>query len=338
MEIDKVMYGVHRNLASSDDDGTTIGDGKLTCSSDQEGIHDFMLRLWIVCTVMFFFGGCSLTTHPVSEDYRNQISDKESRLVVRGKHKLALTTSIAFEYQTYKNYPGVGGWTDFPLSPNNWKIRMHMTNEDLGVFDVIPIFLFNERYKKDAQWVENSMGIGSLPYQERLSREVAFPVRAVPEYAPGVVSENVFLQRNQHDFPPSKEETGGFYDALNMRALLQKAGERQPWKRQPLSPQNALDIEWDAWSIWAFPEDVRQSKDLIVSTLGPVMIPAGKNANHAVIPVVEFVADNPKKFHRLNGKHVQLIELSVTGIHNIERSSPEIHAFLQALLNEFTEK
>jgi len=287
---------------------------------------------------MFFFGGCSLTTHPGSEGSRNQISDKETRLVVLDKPKLTLATSIVFEYQTYKNYPGVGGWTDFPFSPNKWKIRMHMTNEDSGVFDVIPIFLFNERYKKDGQWVENSMAIGSLPYQERLSREVAFPVRGVPEYAPGVVSEKVFLQRNQHDFPPSKEETGGFYDVLNMRALLKKAGEPQPWKRQTLSPQNALDIEWDVWSIWAFPEDVRQTKDLIVSTLGPVLIQAGKNTNHAVIPVVKFMADNPKKFHRLNGNNVQLIEFSVTGIHSIERSSPEIHAFLQALLKEFTEK
>ena len=167
---------------------------------------------------------------------------------------IGLTASIAFEYQTYKNYPGVGGWTDFPLSPNRWNIRMHMTNEDSGSFEIIPIFLFNERYKKDTQWIENSMAIGPLHYQARLRTVVPFPVRGVPEYAPGVVSENVFLQRNQHDFPPSKEETGGFYDVLNMRASLQKAGERQPWRRQALSPRNALDFEWDSWSIWAFPE------------------------------------------------------------------------------------
>ena len=68
------------------------------------------------------------------------------------------------------------------------------------------------------------------------------------------------------------------------------------------------------------------------------MIKAGKNTTHAVIPVVEFVADNPKNFHRLNGKNVQFIELSIAGIHSIERSSPEIHAFLQALLKEFPEK
>jgi hypothetical protein len=57
-----------------------------------------------------------------------------------------------------------------------------------------------------------------------------------------------------------------------------------------------------------------------------------------VIPVVEFVADSPKNFHRLNGENVQFIELSITGILSIERSSPEIHAFLQALLKEFPEK
>ena len=68
------------------------------------------------------------------------------------------------------------------------------------------------------------------------------------------------------------------------------------------------------------------------------MIKAGKNTTHAVIPVVEFVADNPENFHRLNGKNVQFIELSIAGIHSIERSSPEIHAFLQALLKEFPEK
>jgi hypothetical protein len=249
-----------------------------------------------------------------------------------------LTASIAFEYQTYKNYPGVGGWTDFPLSPNRWNIHVHMTNEDSGVFEIIPIFLFNERYKKDTQWIENSMAIGPLHYQARLRREVPFPVRGVPEHAPGVVSEKVDLQGTQHYFPPTKEDTGGFYDVLNMRASLQKAGESQRWRRQTFSPRNTLDIEWDSWSIWAFPEHVRQTKDLFVSTLGPVMIKAGKNTTHAVIPVVEFVADNPKNFHRLNGKNVQFIELSITGIHSIERSSPEIHAFLQALLKEFPEK
>ena len=84
-------------------------------------------------------------------------------------------------------------------------------------------------------------------------------------------------------------DTGGFYDVLNMRASLQRAGESQPWRRQAFSPRNTLDIEWDSWSIWAFPEHVRQTKDLFVSTLGPVMIKAGKNTTHAVIPVVEFV-------------------------------------------------
>ena len=165
-----------------------------------------------------------------------------------------------------------------------------------------------------------------------------FPVRGVPDYAPGVVSENVFLQRNQHDFPPSKEETGGFYDVLNMRASLRKAGERQPWRRQALSPRNTLDFEWNSWSIWAFPEHVRQTKELLVSTLGPVMIKAGKNTNHAVIPVVGFVADNPKIFHKHREENVQFVELSIIGIPSIERSSPEIHAFLQALLKEFPEK
>lgn len=297
-----------------------------------------MLKLWIVCIVMFFLVGCGQTIDSSPEYFHNQITEKDTRLVVWGNYELALTMSIGFEYQTYKNYPGVGGWTDFPLSPNKWKIRMHMTNEDSGVFEIIPIFLFNERYKKDTRWIENSMAIGPLHYQERLRREVLFPVRGVPEHAPGVVSENVFLQRNQHDFPPSKEETGGFYDVLNMRASLQKVGERQRWTRQALLPGNTLDIEWDSWSIWAFPEHVRQTKDFFVSTLGPVMIKAGKDTNHAVIPVVEFVADDPKKFHRLNVKNVQFIELSITGIQSIERSSPEIHAFLQALLKEFPKK
>jgi hypothetical protein len=250
-----------------------------------------------------------------------------------------LTASIFFEYQTYKNYPGPGGWTDFPLSPNRWKIQMHMTNEDSGVFEIIPIFLFNERYKKDTQWIENSMAIGPLHYQARFRREVPFPVRGVPAHAPGVVSEKIDLQMTQHDFPPSKEAAaGGFYDVLNMRASLQKAGESQHWRRQAFSPRNTLDIEWDAWSSWAFPEHVRQTKHHFVSTLGPVMIKAGKNTTHAVIPVLEFVADNLKNFHRLNGRNVQFIELSITGIHSIERSSPEIHAFLQALLKEFPEK
>ncbi len=249
-----------------------------------------------------------------------------------------LTASISFEYQTFKNYPGVGGWTDFPLSPNRWNIQVHMTNEDSGVLEIIPIFLFNERYKKDTQWIENSMAIGPLHYQARLRREVPFPVRGVPVHAPGVVSEKVDLQGTQHYFPPTKEDTGGFYDVLNMRASLQKAGESQRWRRQAFSPRNTLDYEWDSWSHWAFPEHVRQTKDYFVSTLGPVMIKAGKNTTHAVIPVVEFVADNPENFHRLNGKNVQFIELSIAGIHSIERSSPEIHAFLQALLKEFPEK
>ena len=251
---------------------------------------------------------------------------------------IELTASISFEYQTFKNYPGPGGWTDFPSSPNSWNIQVHMTNEDSGVFEIIPIFLFNERYKKDTQWIENSMAIGPLHDQARLRREVPFPVRGVPEHAPGVVSEKVDLQGIQHYFPPTKEDTGGFYDVLNMRASLQKAGESQRWRRQAFSPRNTLDIEWDAWSRWAFPEHVRQTKDYFVSSLGPVMIKPGKNANHAVIPVVEFVADNPKNFHKLNGKNVQFIELSSTGIHSIKRSSPEIHAFLQALLKEFPEK
>ena len=249
-----------------------------------------------------------------------------------------LTASISFEYQTFKNYPGPGGWTDFPSSPNRWKIQMHMTNEDSGVLEIIPIFLFNERYKKDTQWIENSMAIGPLHYQARLRRKVPFSVRGVPEHAPGVVSEKVALPGTQHDFPPTKEDTGGFYDVLNMRASLQKAGENQRWRRQAFSPRDTLDIEWDAWSSWAFPEYVRQTKEHFVSTLGPVMIKAGENTTHAVIPVVEFVADNPKNFHRLNGKNVQFIELSITGIHSIERSSPEIHTFLQALLKEFPEK
>jgi len=246
-----------------------------------------------------------------------------------------VTASISFEYQTFKNYPGVGGWTDFPLSPNRWNIQVHLTNEDSGVFEIIPIFLFNERYKKDTQWIENSMAIGPLHYQAKLRREVPFPVRGVPEYAPGVVSEKVDLQGIQYYFPPTKKDTGGFYDVLNMRASLQKAGESQGWRRQVFSPRNTLDIEWDAWSHWAFPEHVRQTKDHFVSTLGPVMIIPGKNTNYAVIPVVEFVADNPKNFHRLSGKNIQFIELSITGMHSIERSSPEIHAFLQALLKEF---
>ena len=250
-----------------------------------------------------------------------------------------LTASISFEYQTFKNYPGPGGgWTDFPLSPNRWNIQVHMTNEDSEVVEIIPLFLFNERYTKDAQWIENSMAIGPLHYQARLRREVPFPVRGVPEHAPGVVSEKVDLQGTQHYFPPTKVDTGGFYDVLNMRASLQKARESQPWRRQAFSPRTTLDIEWDSWSIWAFPEHVRQTKNLFVSTLGPVMIKAGKNTTHAVIPVVEFVADNPENFHRLNGKNVQFIELSIAGIHSIERSSPEIHAFLQALLKEFPEK
>ncbi len=248
-----------------------------------------------------------------------------------------LTASISFEYQTFKNYPGVGGWTDFPLSPNRWNIQVHMTNGDSGVFEIIPIFLFNERYKKDTQWIENSMAIGPLHYQARLRREVPFPVRGVPEHAPGVVSEKVDLQGTQHYFPLTKKDTGGFYDVLNMRASLQKAGERQRWIRQAFLPRNTLDIEWDAWSKWAFPEHVRQTKAYFVSTLGPVMIKLEKNTTHAVIPVVEFVAENPKNFHRLNGKHVQSIELSSTGIHSIERGSPEIHAFLQALLKELPE-
>jgi len=250
-----------------------------------------------------------------------------------------LTASISFEYQTFKNYPGPGGgWTDFPLSPNRWNIQVHMTNEDSEVVEIIPLFLFNERYTKDAQWIENSMAIGPLHYQARLRREVPFPVRGVPEHAPGVVSEKIDLQGTQHYFPPTKVDTGGFYDVLNMRASLQKARESQPWRRQAFSPRTTLDIEWDSWSIWAFPEHVRQTKDLFVSTLGPVMIKAGKNTTHAVIPVVEFVADNPKNFHRLNGKNVQFIELSIAGIQSIERSSPEIYAFLQALLKEFPEK
>ena len=297
-----------------------------------------MLQRWIVCTVMFVLVGCGRIMHPDSEGLHNQTSDKEMRLVVWGNHESALAASITFEYQTYKNYPGVGGWTDFPLSPNTWNIHMQITNEDSEVFDIIPIFLFNERYKKDSQWIENSMAIGPLHYQAQLKKEVPFPVRGVPEYAPGVVSENVFLQRNQHDFPPSKEETGGFYNVLNMKAALQKAGERQVWKRQGLSPRNTLDIEWDSWSIWAFPEYVRHTQDFFVSTLGPVMIQAGKNTRHAVIPVVEFVPDDPENFYRLTGKNVQVIELSTIGIPSIERSSPEIHAFLQALLKEFQEK
>jgi hypothetical protein len=250
-----------------------------------------------------------------------------------------LTASMSFEYQTFKNYPGPGGgWTDFPLSPNRWNIQMHMTNEDSGMIEIIPLFLFNERYKKDTQWIENSMAIGPLPFQARLKSEVSFPVRGVPEYAPGVVSEKVALQGTQHYFPPSKEDTGGFYDVLNMKASLQKAGERQPWRRQAFSPRDTLAIEWEAWSKWAFPEHVRKTKDLFVSTLGPVMIKAGKNTNHAVIPVVEFVADNPENFLRLNGTNVQFIELSITGIRSIEKNSPEIHVFLQALLKEFPEK
>ena len=249
-----------------------------------------------------------------------------------------LTASISFEYQTFKNYPGPGGWTDFPSSPNRWNIQVHMTNEDSGVLEIIPIFLFNERSKQDTQWIENSMAIGPLHYQARLRREVPFPVRGVPEHAPGVVSEKVDLQGTQHYFPPTKVDTGGFYDVLNMRASLQKAGESQPWRRQAFSPRNTLDIKWDAWSSWAFPEHVRQTKEHFVSTLGPVMIKAGENTTHAVIPVVEFVADNPKNFHRLKGKNVQFIELSSTGIHSIERSSPEIHTFLQALLKEFPEQ
>ena len=138
-----------------------------------------------------------------------------------------LTASISFEYQAYTNYPGVGGWTDFPSSPNKWNIQMHMTNEESGVYEIIPIFLFNERYKKDTQWIENSMAIGPLPYQARLRSDVPFPVRGVPEHAPGVVSEKVFLQRTQHSFPPSKNETVGFYDVMNMRASLQ-TGRRGP--------------------------------------------------------------------------------------------------------------
>lgn len=250
-----------------------------------------------------------------------------------------LTALISFEYQTFKNYPGPGGgWTDFPLSPNKWKVQMHITNKDSEAWEIIPLFLFNERSKKDTQWIENSMAIGPLYYQARLRREVSFPVRGVPEHAPGVVSEKVDLQGTQHYFPPTKEDTGGFYDVLNMRASLQKAGESQPWRRQAFSARNRMDIEWDAWSTWAFPEHIRQTKDLFVSTLGPVMIKPGNNANHAVIPVVEFVADNPKNFHRLDGKHVQFIELSSNRIHSIEMSSPEIQAFLQALLKEFPEK
>ena len=249
-----------------------------------------------------------------------------------------ITASISFEYQTYTNFPGVGGWTDFPSSPNKWNIQMQMANEESGEYEIIPIFLFNERYKKDTQWIENSMAIGPLPYQARLRSEVLFPVRGVPEYAPGVVSEKVFLQRMQHFFPPSKEETGGFYDVMNMRASLQKVGEDLVWRRQAFSRKNTLNFEWDSWSIWAFSDHIRQMKDHKVSTLGPVMIKAGKNANHAVIPMVEFVPDSPKHFHRLNGKHVHFIELTTTGIESIDESSPEIRAFLQALLKEFPEK
>ncbi len=250
----------------------------------------------------------------------------------------ALTASISFEYQTYKNYPGVGGWTDYPASPNMWNIHMQLTNEESGTYEIIPIFLFNERYKKDTKWIENSMAIGPLSYQARLGSEVPFPVRGVPEHAPGVVSEKVFLQRTQHSFPPSKEETGGFYDVMNMRASLQQAGEGIGWRRQDFSQKNTLNIEWDAWSIWAFPDHIRQMKDHNVSTLGPIMIKAGKNANHIVIPLVDFVPESPNNFHQLNGKHVQFIELTTTGIASIEKSSPEVHAFLQALQKEFPEQ
>ena len=53
-----------------------------------------------------------------------------------------LTGSIFFEYQTFENYPGPGGWTDFPASPNRWNIQVSMTNEDSEDFEIIPIFLF----------------------------------------------------------------------------------------------------------------------------------------------------------------------------------------------------
>ena len=330
---------------------------KITLSSGE--------KILLVCLATLLLSGCisrqakyekpeSFTTQAVEEchavkerqkltsqlEWAKCINPKSTEASKAAEFSLpiGLTASMTFEYQTYENYPGPGGWTDFPLSPNKWKSQLHMTNEDAGVFAIIPIFLFNERYKKDTRWIENSMVIGPLRYQARLRREVPFPVRGVPEYAPGVVSENVFLQRNQHDFPPSKEKTGGFYSVLNMRASLQQAGERQRWSRQALSPGNTLDIEWDSWSLWAFPEHIRQTQDFFVSTLGPVMIKAGKNTNYAVIPVVQFAADNPKHSRRLNGKDVQFIELSITGIQGIERSSPEIHAFLQALLKELPEK
>ena len=179
------------------------------------------------------------------------------------------------------------------------------------------------------------MAIGPLHYQAKLRSEVPFPVRGVPEHATGSVSEKVDLQMVQHYFPPTNVEANGFYDVLNMKASLQKAGENQRWRRQAFSPRNTLDIEWDSWSIWAFPEHVRQTKNHFVSTLGPVMLKPAENSTHVVIPVVEFVADDAKDIHRLNGKNVHFIELSITGTPSIEGSSPDIHAFLQALRKEF---
>ena len=62
--------------------------------SGQEGPHMFMLKLWIICTVIFFLVGCGRTIYPVSDGFHNQIPEKNTRIVVWGNHESAVGAAV----------------------------------------------------------------------------------------------------------------------------------------------------------------------------------------------------------------------------------------------------
>lgn len=54
----------------------------------------FMLKLGIVCTVMFFLVGCSRTVYPVSGGSHTQIPEKNTHMVVWGDHEAAVGAAV----------------------------------------------------------------------------------------------------------------------------------------------------------------------------------------------------------------------------------------------------
>jgi len=56
----------------------------------------FVLKLGIVCTMMFFLVGCGRTIYPITAGFHNQIPEKDTRIVVWGNHESAVGAAVTW--------------------------------------------------------------------------------------------------------------------------------------------------------------------------------------------------------------------------------------------------